>query len=236
MERKSAFETAVLFVEHYFPNCSAAILAGSVVRKEATSTSDLDIVIIDDTMDHSYRESLVAFGWPIELFVHTTTSYSSFFAMDAASGTPHLPRMVAEGSIIRDNGIVSVMQTEAQQIIANGPAVWSDQTIKIQRYTLTDLVDDFIGATTRQEAICIVLSLAATLHEFYLRINDQWVGESKWIYRELKRYDQGFAERYIHALESFYKKGEKKPLIDLVDEVLAPYGGRLFEGFSLGKE
>ncbi|WP_182200674.1 nucleotidyltransferase domain-containing protein [Paraliobacillus salinarum] len=236
MERKSALESAKLFVDRYFPNCCAAILGGSVARNEATSTSDLDIVIIDDTIEQSYRESLIAFGWPIEVFVHHDTSYSSFFSMDAAIGRPTLPRIVAEGIIIRDHEIVSVMQAEAKEIVAKGPADWSDETIKIQRYTLTDLVDDFVGAITREETICIALSLATTLQEFYLRINNQWVGESKWIYRELKSYDPDFAEHYINVLERFYRKGEKQPLIDLVDEVLMPHGGRLFEGFSLGKE
>lgn len=32
-----------------------------------------------------------------------------------------------------------------------------------------------------------------------------------------------------------YKNREKEPLITFVDNILAPHGGRLFDGFSLGK-
>ncbi len=236
--RKSAFEAAKQFVSDYFPVCEVALLAGSVVRMEATATSDLDIVIIDEHAAYSYRESMVVLGWPIEVFVHTATSYSSFFAMDAARGNPTLPRMVVESVIIKDNGtnIIATMRNEAKEIIEQGPPEWSEETIKIKRYTLTDLLDDFVGATIYGEQMCIALELASTLPVFYLRINRQWVGESKWIYRELKRYQPDFADQYLQVLNSFYQDGEKAPLVELVDEVLAPHGGRLFEGFSLGKE
>lgn len=44
---------AQLVIEKHFPNCQAALLAGSVVRGEATSTSDLDIVVFDKELRSS---------------------------------------------------------------------------------------------------------------------------------------------------------------------------------------
>jgi predicted nucleotidyltransferase len=41
-----ALEAVKIFLDQRFPECSAAFLAGSVIRGEGTSTSDLDIVII----------------------------------------------------------------------------------------------------------------------------------------------------------------------------------------------
>lgn len=70
----NALEAAHAFVAHRFPNCSAAFLAGSVVRGEATSTSDLDIVIVGDDIRAPYRESFHELSWPIETFVHTTVA------------------------------------------------------------------------------------------------------------------------------------------------------------------
>jgi predicted nucleotidyltransferase len=46
---------AKTFVRTHFSNCQAALLAGSIVRGEATATSDLDIIIFDDTLVSSYR-------------------------------------------------------------------------------------------------------------------------------------------------------------------------------------
>ena len=76
--RMKPIDAAQQFIENYFPNCDCALLAGSVVRNEATSTSDLDIVVFDDHVQSSYRESLIDFGWPIE-FLYIILSHINIF-------------------------------------------------------------------------------------------------------------------------------------------------------------
>lgn len=49
--KMNAIAAANQFIELRFPSCQAASLAGSVVRGEATNTSDLDIVVFDDNID-----------------------------------------------------------------------------------------------------------------------------------------------------------------------------------------
>ena len=99
-------EAAHQFINEYFPNCQGALLAGSVVRGEATETSDLDIVIFDNNLSSSYRESLIEYGWAIEVFVHNLTSYKQFFEMDYERARPSMPRMVSEGTILKDDGVI----------------------------------------------------------------------------------------------------------------------------------
>lgn len=53
---------AKTFVTTHFSHCRAALLAGSVVCGEATATSDLDIVIFDDTLVSPFRESFIESG------------------------------------------------------------------------------------------------------------------------------------------------------------------------------
>lgn len=43
-------EAAQRFISTQFPRCQAALLAGSVGRGQATATSDLDIILFDDTL------------------------------------------------------------------------------------------------------------------------------------------------------------------------------------------
>ncbi|SOC42647.1 nucleotidyltransferase domain-containing protein [Ureibacillus acetophenoni] len=228
-------EAGYQFLNKYFPSCQGALLAGSVVRGVATDTSDLDIVIFDNSVPSSYRESLIDFGWPIEVFVHNLTSYKQFFDHDVQRARPSLPRMVAEGIILKDDGIVDCIKKEAIKILEEGPEEWSKETIKVKRYFITDVLDDFIGCTKREEEIFIANTLAELVSEFVLRTNRQWIGTSKWIVRSLKQYDEQFAKQYVDTFELFYKFSAKKQVIQLVDEVLQPYGGRLFHGFSLGK-
>lgn len=55
-------EAAQRFISTQFPRCQAALLAGSVGRGQATATSDLDIILFDDTLVSSYRESFIEDG------------------------------------------------------------------------------------------------------------------------------------------------------------------------------
>lgn len=228
LNRLSPIEAAHQFINKHFPNCQGALLAGSVVRGEATETSDLDIVIFDKNLSSSYRESLIDYGWAIEVFVHNLTSYKQFFEMDYQRARPSMPRMVSEG-------IIDSIKIEAMDILNKGPEEWSEETINTKRYFITDALGDFIGCSNRAEELFIANTLAELLSEFVLRTNRQWIGSSKWVIRSLRHYDVEFANHFVEAFDTFYKSGNKNQVIQLVDYVLQPFGGQLFIGFSLGK-
>ncbi|MFJ7935087.1 nucleotidyltransferase domain-containing protein [Sporosarcina sp. NPDC096371] len=228
-------EAAKRFIADKFPNCQAAVMAGSVVRGEHTATSDLDIVVFDDKVESAYRESFIEYGWPIEVFVHNFTSYKDFFKADCERARPSLPRMVSEGIIIIDSGVVCAIKDEANDLLKTGPVMWDKDTLATRRYMLTDVLDDLIGSTNRAEELFIANTLAVKIHEFVLRTNGKWVGDSKWVVRALNQFDEDFARRFVQAFDVFYKTGAKDEVIELADEVLKLYGGRLFEGYSMGK-
>lgn len=230
------FEAAKQFVNEQFPHCEGALLAGSVVRGEATETSDLDLVIFDQQYHSSYRESLIDFGWNIEVFVHNLTSYKEYFSSDCERARPSMPRMVAEGLVLKDKGAIGSIKAEAKELLDNGPKEWSPEIITTKRYFITDTLDDFIGCNNRAEEIFIANALAELVSEFVLRTNKQWIGASKWVVRSLRHYDVEFTNCFVEAFDEFYKNSDKYKIIQLVEKVLQPHGGRLFEGFSLGKK
>ena len=227
------FETAKKFVEARYPNCDAAMLAGSVTRGEATVTSDLDIVIFDRNLTSAYRESLMAYGWPIEVFVHNLQSCKLFFESDIKRARPSLPRMVAEGKVIRKSEFLPEIIEEAKRIIETGPEEWTKKEIESKRYFITDTLDDFIGSNNKAEEIFIANTLAEQLQEFVLRTNKRWVGKSKWVVKELNHFDPVFAEQFVEAFSQYYRTGNKHMVIEIADLVLEPFGGRLFDGFSV---
>jgi predicted nucleotidyltransferase len=228
-------KAAELFILNHYPNCHGALLAGSVVRGEVTETSDLDIVIFDNNLKSAYRESVIEFGWNIEVFVHNLTSYKEFFKSDCERARPSLPNMVSEGIVLRDSGIMEQIKKEAKNLLEKGPDEWPAVTIRMKCYFITDVLDDFIGSTTRAEEIFIANTLCDLISEFVLRTNRKWIGTSKWVIRSLRNHDEGFADRFVDAFDTFYKTGDKNKVIVMVDDILYPYGGRLFQGFSLGK-
>ncbi|MGN4427237.1 hypothetical protein ACTFQN_26665 [Bacillus cereus group sp. MYBK30-1] len=97
------------------------------------------------------------------------------------------------------------------------------------------VLDDLIGCTNRAEEIFIANTLADLVSEFYLRTILQWIGASKWIVRSLKQNDQKFTDHFVEAFDVLYKTGDKNKVVQLVNKVLEPYGGQLFDGFSLCK-
>lgn len=234
--RMKPIDAAQQFIEKYFPNCDCALLAGSVVRNEATSTSDLDIVVFDDHVQASYRESFIDFGWPIEAFVHNFISYQHFFKSDYERARPSLAKMISEGIVLKDHDFIKNIKKEANVLLKNGPKPWSNETIMMKRYMITDLLYDFIGSSQREVEIVIASHLLESISEFVLRTNRKWVGTSKWLVRTLEDYDKELAHHFFISFDEFFKTENKQHIIQLVDMVLEPFGGRLFAGFNVGKD
>ncbi|MED0984453.1 nucleotidyltransferase domain-containing protein [Bacillus paramycoides] len=229
-------EAARSIITSQIPNCDVALLGGSVARGEATKTSDLDVVIFDQNLSSCYRESFYSNGWPVEVFVHNFETYKTFFKSDCERGRPSLPQLVSEAFVLKGKEkIVAELKREANELLNNGPEKWTEETMKQKRYFITDALDDFIGATKREEELFIANLLADLVHEYVLRVNGQWLGNSKWFIRVLKRYDEVYAEKFVAVFDHFYKTGEKKELIAFIEKTLEEYGGRMFEGFSIGK-
>jgi hypothetical protein len=233
--RLNAMEAAKKFISENYFDCRVALLAGSVVRGEETDQSDLDIVIIDDSITTPYRESVIAYQWMIETFVNTSESYQYFFEKDCKRGRPSLPQMCLEGIVLQDDGLAQRIKDEAEQLLMQGPEPWTIKDIDLKRYMITDLLFDLEGSTYEKEDLFIVSSLAIEVHEFILRTNGQWIGTSKWIVRSLRNFNPELCEEFVKVYESFYKSGDKQSFIQFVDRILKPFGGRLFQGFSIGK-
>ncbi|PFJ71376.1 nucleotidyltransferase, partial [Bacillus cereus] len=144
--------------------------------------------------------------------------------------------LVSEGIALKgENEIVEKLKKEANDLLNKGPAKWTEETMKQKRYFITDTLDDFIGATKREEELFIANLLADLVHEYVLRVNGQWLGNSKWFIRVLKRYDEQYADQFVAVFDHFYKAGDKNELISFIEKTLDQYGGRVFEGFSIGK-
>lgn len=224
------------FIEKYFPTSTFALVAGSVVRGEATETSDLDIFILVPDLNEAYRESYFEFGWPIEAFVHNFESYEVFFHRDVSRRRPSLPMMCSEGKVIVDkDNLFEIIQSLAKELLSNGPSPFTNEEYLNQRYMITDLLDDLIGARKYDEQIFIVNELTERICNFVLVNRGQWMGRGKWIPRLIRKMDEELYNNLINSLEYFYKYNDKEKLIDLVMQELNRYGGRLFEGYSLGK-
>lgn len=227
-----AITAARSFLDAHFADSHTAFLAGSVVRGEATSTSDLDIVIITDRESAPYRQSFVWEGWPVEALVHNRQSYLDFFESDRREYEPALQHMCLEGIVLRDHdGLAAHIKAEAKRQIDAGPDPLTPETSERLRYTVTDLLDDLLGSTRPDESLFIANDLAIASARLALLYNRRWIGTGKWLVRALRDFDPALAEQLGASLRLFYVEGQKEALIAFADAALAPVGGRLFEGY-----
>lgn len=225
-------EAAELFVHNNFPKCSLAVLGGSSSRNDTNAHSDLDIVILDDTTEIAYHKTIKAYDWIIECFVLTSSSYRDIFNEGIYAANPSLQRMLNEGHIIRceEDGLRVI--EEAQTDLDFGPMPWSLNEINLQRYVITDLLEDLRGGEPTTELWFIVNRLVVALCEFHLRVHQQWIGEGKHLFRALKSFDPNIAESLDSALQAFYLRMNCDPLEALILRTLGPYGGTILDGFE----
>jgi len=225
-------EAASTLVDERFPECVAAFVGGSVIEGRGTPTSDLDMVVITTRDEAPYRESIKYAGWPVELFVHTPSSYKLYFASDAKSRAPALARMCT-GVVLRDrDGIGTTVKQEAQALIDRGPEPLTAPDLDNRRYMLTDLLDDFGDSEKPQEAVFIAAKLLEDSIDLLLAVNKKWSGKSKWLARALDALDPGLTREAFDAIEAFHKQADREPLTKFAERVLQAAGGRLWEGYS----
>ena len=223
---------ATLVVEERFPECHVAFLSKTVLGSRRTPTSDLDIVVVLDGPPAPYRETVRAHGWIVELFVHSSESLPSFYGFDAQTRTCTLARMCADGYVLRDlRGEAAELQRQARAAIDAGPTALTDEDRLKYRYALSDLLDDFRGSANQVEVVFIACQLLEMAGDLYLVSERRWTGAGKWLARHLEEAPGDFAGRLAAAFRSLIATDDKRPMIDVVEEILGLAGGPLTEGF-----
>jgi hypothetical protein len=234
MEGKVKPETVTKEIwQQRYPTAKALLLCGSVIRGEGTRFSDLDIVVVFDRLDHAWRESYRFMDWPVEAFVHDLNTLKYFFyEVDAKSGCPSLPRMVAEGIAIPETTDLSdSLKQLAHRVLDAGPPALSSDERDRRRYAITDLVDDIREPRCAAELMAVGAKLFEHLADYYLRSKGEWSATGKTIIRRLHTVDPEFGQKYEHAFRQLFVEGNPGPCIELSKETLENSGGLLFDGY-----
>jgi hypothetical protein len=234
MMKKDPKAVAAKIAAEKYPQALVIFLAGSVIRGEATETSDLDLVVIFDHVPQAYRESFIFAGWPIEAFVHDPETLGYFFdEIDRPSGIPSLPSMVLEGLALPQPNQLSVsLKLLAQTIIENGPPAWGESERQNSRYAITDLVEDIRAPRSRHELTASAAKLYPLVADHFLRSRRLWSARGKSIPRRLFAVSAEFEATFSESFRAVFEDGNTAALIQLCDEVLRADGGWLFDGYK----
>jgi len=232
LQRRSPFLVAENVLKQKYPEAIVAFVAGSFNRGEETPHSDIDLVVILPKLENGRREGFTYEGWPVEAFVHDPETLHAYL-QDAKHkfGTAALLSMVIEGPAIPANNELGLkLKALAQKIYDDGPPKWDQATIDEHRYFITDLLNDLRSPRNRLECSVIVGSLHERLGHFYLRTNGAWHAERKQIPRKISKHDPAFYAEWVECFNKAYE-GRAEQLVALVEKILQPFGGLLFDGY-----
>lgn len=116
------------------------VLAGSIIRGEAGSTSDFDVVIVHD-LPWRVREQKRFAGVPAELFVNPAAKIREYFASEHDDGRPCTAHMLATGEIVQPHPIIDELVREARAWLGR-PLDVSEPSLTRRRYAIVDTLDD----------------------------------------------------------------------------------------------
>ncbi|WP_157994811.1 nucleotidyltransferase domain-containing protein [Paracoccus tegillarcae] len=229
----AALSAAEKIRAQFFRDASTFMLAGSVVRGDATAYSDLDLVVVFERVDSAKRQSFVFEGWPVEAFIHDPQTLEYFFReVDRPSGVPSLPNMVSEGiELSCETKFGSRMKDLASRVLAEGPIIWGQKERENSRYAISDMVEDIREPRNRAELRIVVSNLYSAIADHFLRSQSQWSAKGKSIPRRLMSVDPEFHNRFAQAFETAFTSDDAAAVIRLCEDVLEPDGGFLFDGY-----
>ena len=218
-----------------YPDASVIFLTGSIVRGESTPFSDLDLVVIFDKLPAAYRESFNFQGFPIEAFVHDPETLNYFLHdVDRPSGIPSLAQMILEGiEVPKPNDLSRSLKHLATSVMQLGPPGLKEEEVRKLRYDITNLVDDIRQPRSRDELVASGTELYEALADYYLRTNMLWSAKGKSIPRILSKANADLCLRYAASFDELFAHGRPESVVALVEEILRPGGGFLFDGHRL---
>jgi hypothetical protein len=214
------------------PDAPVILAAGSLIRGEGTASSDLDLVVVYPSLANAWRESFRFAGYPVEAFVHDPGTLEYFFTEDRASGVPALAQMVFEGvEVPTSHALSRAAKARAGSILAAGPPPLDAAHEARLRYGVSDSLDDARAPRTGDELMAIGARLYEQLADYHLRRLGRWSARAKGIPRALRALDPDLAARYADAFTRLFAHGDATPVIRLAEDLLAPAGGPLFDGY-----
>jgi hypothetical protein len=231
--KNDPLKTIKKLINEKYPRAKAVFWSGSVYNNQATQASDLDIVIIFESLEHAYREAFIYDGWPIDAFIHDLDTLRYFCEeLEAHDGRPALINMLLNGKTILDNrAMIESSKKIAQQAKDMGPAKWTQFQIDKERFLITDILDDILYPKNTMEQMASAIYLFEPLIQFYFRANHQWAASGKSLLRLLRSENPGLFLDITQCFENLFKAGNTSGVKKVVHTILEPFGGFLWDGF-----
>lgn len=216
-----------------YPNAKAIFWTGSTANNQATASSDIDLIIVFEELDHAYREAFIYENTPIDTFIHDPKTLSYFFEnIEAKDGRPALIQMIVNGhAVLGVDDFSNAIKEQAQRAFNAGPQKLSKEEIDKERFLITDILDDIKHPRNKDEQMVSAIHLFEPLIQFYFRSQNKWSASGKSLIRLFKDDNPNLASKYTQGFNDLFQSSETEGLEFVVKEILDPFGGFLWDGF-----
>jgi len=236
--KMEAIALAQRFVAARHPQATAALLAGSQANRNATASSDFDIVLLFGSLTQGAWREMTAFeGRHIEVFAHDASTLAYFCRqIDTPSGIPALPTMIVEGLIVsgaEHDPLVMDARRLAAEVLDAGPPSLDQIALEMRRFAISELANSLAPGRPASEVTAAGAALYTSLGDFALRAAGRWSASGKALPEALAAMEPTLSRDFKTAFQLLFEAHETEPVQSLVDRVLQPYGGRLRSGFRL---
>lgn len=207
---KSPLCTIQALIQERYPDACAIFWAGSVSQGRGAPSSDLDLVIVYDSLLQAYREAFVYDGWPIDAFIHDLDTVRFFCGhLEPNEGKPSLAHMILTGLDMREpNEYSSQAKRIAAQALAQGPHSWTGAQIDTERFLITDIVHDIRDPQNKAEQVTSAVHLFEPLLQFYVRARNAWAASGKSLMRLFQQDNPELANQWVSAFEKLVQTGD----------------------------
>ena len=233
MRPKTPLDTIQRLTEERFKSAKAVFWAGSVSQNQGTGASDLDLVIVFESLPCAYRQAFIYNGWPIDAFVYDPdTLRNSFEESKSGNGISGLIEMIIYGKeVLEPSPFSRDIYKVAQSYKESGPAIWSQAQVDKERFLITDILDDIKFPKNREEQVTSAVHLYEPLIQFYFRADKKWAASGKSLMRLFIVANPNLAVEFNQSFTNLVQTGDASGIEQVVQTILAPYGGLLWDGF-----
>jgi Nucleotidyltransferase domain len=224
------------FIAAHFPAATSVILAGSTARGTRTPSSDLDLLVIGESLFadvpaatgiSSHAATYGFEGEAVEVFAYTPSGFEEWARRGVAQHRPVIVHMLVEGLTLRAGPELPSLRERWASVLDAGPTV-SEAESATRRYVITDLLDDYRDVRDPLERHQLAAALFDRTAELILLTNGRWIASGKWLPRRLRDFDPQRAR----LLSAPLLAGDHTSFAAQIEHELDIAGGRIHEGYE----
>ena len=229
------YRRALLMVLHDYSRRAdtlAVIVAGSIIRGEGSTTSDLDFWIVIDS-DYRQRKNFLVGDVPVEVFMNPPEQVLRCIAV----GDYHAMHMMGHGLLLwvrEGHGpLVARLRQWCRSGFALGPRPLGDETRTAQRYAIIDQVQDAFDILRTDPSMANLLlekvvDMALALYYAERRV---WLPKGKRLLADLRGRDAVLAAR-IERFAALAEPDQRHQLLLTILDHIMGHGRYGWEDWS----